>query len=248
MTRTPVWKSIADTLAAEITNGHYGTGDKLPTEAALATRFGVNRHTVRRALGDMAETGLVHARRGSGVYVTQTPADYPIGKRVRFHHNLMAAGRLPARRILSLETRAAAPIEAEALALATGDPVHVCEGISLADGQPLAHFISVFPALPFPDLPDHLRALGSVTAALRASGLSDYTRASTRFNATLATATQALHLRTTEGAALLRTVSLNVDSHGTPVEFGQTWFVGDRVTLTLADASPPLPPQHGTTP
>lgn len=238
MTRTPVWKSIAKTLTADITNGHYGAGDKLPTEAALAARFGVNRHTVRRALADMAGAGLVHARRGAGVFVAQTPAEYPIGKRVRFHRNLTAAGRLPARHILSLETRAASATEAEALQLAHGDLVHVCEGVSLADGQPLAHFISVFPAAAFPDLPDHLRALGSVTDALRASGLPDYTRASTRFNATPATATQALHLRTTEGAALLRTVSLNVGAQGRPVEFGQTWFVGDRVTLTLADALP----------
>ena len=52
MPRTPVWKSIAATLEAEIGQGHYRTGDKLPTEAALSARFGVNRHTVRRALAD----------------------------------------------------------------------------------------------------------------------------------------------------------------------------------------------------
>jgi GntR family phosphonate transport system transcriptional regulator len=36
-----------------------------------------------------------------------------------------------------------------------------------------------------------------------------------------------------EGAALLRTVSVSVDPQGVPVEHGTTWFAGERVTLTL---------------
>ena len=56
-----------------------------------------------------------------------------------------------------------------------------------------------------------------------------------RLNAKLATPTQALHLQTREGAPLLRTVSLNIDAAGRPVEYGRTWFSGDRVTLTVAD-------------
>ena len=85
----------------------YSSGDKLPSEAQLAARFGVNRHTVRRALAAMAEQGLVHARRGSGVFVAATPTDYPIGKRVRFHQNISRGGQIPAKLILALETRAA---------------------------------------------------------------------------------------------------------------------------------------------
>ena len=67
--RQPVWKSIARDLTEDLAQARYAPGDKLPTEAQLAARFGVNRHTVRRALGEMAELGLVHARRGAGVFV-----------------------------------------------------------------------------------------------------------------------------------------------------------------------------------
>jgi GntR family transcriptional regulator, phosphonate transport system regulatory protein len=61
----------------------------------------------------------------------------------------------------------------------------------------------------------------------------DYTRASTRLTAVAATATQGLHLRLPEGAPLLRSVAVNVDAEGRPVEYGHTWFAGDRVTLTV---------------
>ena len=235
MARTPIWKSIAATLSGEIGDGLYLPGDKLPTEAQLAARFGVNRHTVRHALSDLVDRALVHTRRGAGAFVAQTPTDYPIGKRVRFHQNVAAAGRAPAKQVLALETRLASPAERGALGLGSADRVHAYDGLSLADGQPIALFQSAFPAARFASLPDALRASGSVTAALRAAGVADYTRASTRLTAKAANATQALHLRIAEGAPILRSVGVNVDGDGQPVEYGRTWFAGDRVTLTLGD-------------
>lgn len=231
--RTAIWKSIAATLAEEIARGHWGVGERLPTEAELSARFGVNRHTVRRSLAALGDEGLVHSRRGAGVFVAGRPTDYPIGRRVRFHQNLRAAGRLPGKEILAVATRLADTEEVEALDLARRAEVHAYEGLSLADGRPIAVFRSVFPAARFPDLPRHLIALRSVTAALAEEGVADYTRASTRLSAVPATATQALHLRLSEGAPLLRAVSVNVDGEGRPVEYGHTWFAGDRVTLTL---------------
>jgi GntR family phosphonate transport system transcriptional regulator len=235
MGRSPLWTAIRDRLSEEIADGHYGPGDRLPTEAQLSDRFGVNRHTVRRALADLAETGLVHARRGAGVFVRHRPTAYPIGRRVRFHQNLLAAGRVPEKRILHLEARAAGPEEAEALQLDPSAPVQVYEGLSLADGAPIALFRSVFPAARFPDMLHALQDSQSVTAAFAAHGLADYTRARTEITAKTASATLAAQLQLPTGAAILRTVSVNVDEAGKPVEYGRTWFAGDRVALTLGD-------------
>jgi GntR family phosphonate transport system transcriptional regulator len=233
MARSPVWSSIHAALKAEIAAGSYGPGTKLPTEAQLAQRFGVNRHTVRHALAALAEEGLVQSRRGAGVFVTSTPTDYPLGRRVRFHQNVLASGRTPSRRFLRMETRPASPPEAEALALSPGQSVHLVEGISLADGLPMGLFRSVFPAERFPGFLTAMAETGSITASLAQGGLSDYTRALTRLTARQADAVQALHLQVAQGAPLLRSITVNVDAAGQPVEFGTTWFVGDRVTLTV---------------
>lgn len=234
MTRSAIWKSIADSISAEIAEGLYRPGDKLPTEAAFAARFGVNRHTVRQALAALAAGGTVHARRGAGVFVTARPTDYALGRRVRFHQNVAASGRTPSRRITRLETRPATAREAEALGLAVGASVQVIEGVSLADGQPLAVFRSVFDAERFPGLLAAMEGQSSVTAALAVCGITDYTRAETRITAKLATPLQALALQVAEGAAVLRSAAVNVDGAGVPVEYGVTWFAGDRVTLTVA--------------
>ena len=236
MARSALWREIAAALEAEIGRGHFPPGGRLPTEAELSARFGVNRHTIRHALADMAERGLVHARRGAGVFVTGRAADYPLGRRVRFHQAVTAAGMTPSRQLTRIETRPADAEEAAQLRIATGDAVHVVEGVSLADGQPLALFRSVFPAAALPDLPQVMAVSGSITAALAACGVADYTRQATRITAKAAKPVQALALRIREGEPVLRSVAVNVDGAGRPVEYGITWFAGDRVTLTVGEA------------
>lgn len=235
MARSALWREIADVLAEEIARGHVGPGGRLPTEAELAARFGVNRHTVRHALGDLASRGLVHARRGAGVFVTARPVDYPLGRRVRFHQAVEAQGQVPSRELTRVETRPADMAEAEALGLHPGDAVHVVEGVSSADGQPLAAFRSVFPGW-LEGLPAALRGGASITVALAACGVPDYTRSSTRLTAKAAKPMLAMRLRVQEGAPILRTVAVNVDAAGRAVEYGTTWFAGDRVTLTVGAA------------
>jgi GntR family phosphonate transport system transcriptional regulator len=228
-----LFASIAATLRDEIAAGLYPPGAKLPTEAALAARFGVNRHTVRHALSALAEAGTVHSRRGSGVFVAARPTEYPLGRRVRFHQNIAASGKTPSRRITRIETLPASAEDAAMLTLPQGSQVHVVEGVSLADGQPLAVFRSVFPAARFPSLPQAVTARGSITAALGDCGLTDYTRAETRLTARLTDPVLALALQVPAQAPVLQSVAVNVDVAGVPVEYGTTWFAGDRVTLTV---------------
>jgi len=237
--KTPVWQAIANALRNDFAEGRYVPGDKLPTEAALAQRFGVNRHTVRHGLSKLVEEGLVRTRRGAGAFVAAVPTDYPIGQRVRFHENLIAAGRRPEKRVLNIEGRMAADGEAQALGIAKGDAVCAYHGLSLADGQPVAVVESVFPAVRLPGLAEALAAHSSITKALETVGVADYTRASTRLTAVRASATQALHLQVSEGDPLLKSTSVNIDRSGLPVEYGRTWFAGDRVTLTLGTEVPP---------
>jgi GntR family phosphonate transport system transcriptional regulator len=233
--RTPIWLSIAKDLKGDLSEGRYAPGDRLPTEATLAERFGVNRHTVRHAIKHLVDEGLVRTRRGSGAFVTAQPTSYPLGKRVRFRQNLSAAGRQADSRILSVENRAATEKEAELLGLNTGDILCDIRGLSLADGQPVAVSESLYPLARLPGLDRALAEAEGVTRALQSVGVPDYTRAWTRITATTASATQAVHLQLAEGAPLLRTTSLNVDPDGLPVEYGRTWWAGDRITLTLED-------------
>lgn len=234
MARPAIWNDIRDKLEKDIARGLYAPGDKLPTEAELSARFGVNRHTVRRSLAAMADQGIITSKRGAGVFVTQQPTRYALGKRVRFHQNLAAEGRVPGKEIRSIETRRASPDETRHLRIGAGTLVHVCEGLSTADGQPLAWFRTVFPEPPLPGLPDALRQQGSITRALAQCGIDDYTRSWTRLTAETASSALAGQLLLPPGAALLRSESVSVTAAAVPIEYGRTWFAGPRVVLEVA--------------
>lgn len=233
----PVWQQIRDELAGEIGDKRYTAGDRLPTEAALATRFGVNRHTVRRALKEMADQGLVHSRRGAGVFVTGVQLSYRLGRNTRFTQNLADTGHIGSREAIRAETLPATAEEAKALGLKKGELIHVLELVASADGAPIAFAISVLPAAPLPGFLDAHRKEKSVTKALKRCGVDDYRRKSTRMIATHATGAMARHLRLSDGAPVLRATSVNVLSDQTPIEYGRSWFATDRVELVVDDQS-----------
>ncbi len=78
-----LYRKIADSIAAEIHAGIYKPGQRLPTERELALKFGVSRPSLREALIALEMMGLVEAKQGLGITVTditeETPLDLEIG-------------------------------------------------------------------------------------------------------------------------------------------------------------------------
>ena len=68
----PKYKQIYDVLTGEIAEGMFAAGEKLPTECALAGRFGVTRQTVLKALDAMKHDGVITSERGRGTFVAVT--------------------------------------------------------------------------------------------------------------------------------------------------------------------------------
>jgi GntR family hexuronate regulon transcriptional repressor len=68
-----LYQRVANAIVEEIRSGKYPPGDRLPPERELAEEFGVSRPTVREAMIALEIRGIVEARRGSGIYVIDTP-------------------------------------------------------------------------------------------------------------------------------------------------------------------------------
>ncbi|GAA0783798.1 phosphonate metabolism transcriptional regulator PhnF [Marinobacterium sediminicola] len=86
-----LYRKIATQLRDEIMS-QYSAGDLLPAESSLAERFEVNRHTVRRAIDELVQDGLVQRYQGLGCKIVQTPIDYVLHDRAAFSHNLNQIG------------------------------------------------------------------------------------------------------------------------------------------------------------
>lgn len=64
-----VYMLIADDIATKIAAGAYTAEQRLPAEAELAAEYGTARMTVRRAIRELRERGLVETVYGKGSYV-----------------------------------------------------------------------------------------------------------------------------------------------------------------------------------
>jgi GntR family transcriptional regulator len=69
----PLHRQLFLVLHDEIARGALAGGDALPTEQTLGDQFGVSRITVRRALADLADAGLIERRQGVGSFVRDQP-------------------------------------------------------------------------------------------------------------------------------------------------------------------------------
>ncbi len=77
VTRTKVSEQVLDQMKAEIIRGHWATGSKIPSEAALTKLFGVSRVSIREAIHRLVGMGVLCIRRGEGTFVNEILAqDY----------------------------------------------------------------------------------------------------------------------------------------------------------------------------
>lgn len=97
-----IYREIADQLRNDI-QSRYQAGELLPPEKQLAERFGVNRHTVRRAVDELVHDGLIRRYQGLGNQVTHPPIEYSLHDRSCFTYNLLSTGATLKTEVISCE-------------------------------------------------------------------------------------------------------------------------------------------------
>lgn len=228
------WRRIADELAEAIGRGDYKLGDTLPASVALAERYGVHRHTVRQAFRHLAEQGLVSVSRGRGTQVTAPRLPYPIGRRVSMRSNMGKLGLTGTSRMLSAEIVTGESSACAALKLETGTKLWRVRGVSLADRLPMGtgtHWLAV---ARFPDFDAVYRnASGSITAALKAYGIGDYVRLSTRLTARLADEREADLLQIAPDSAVLLSTAVDALPDLTPIHLVTSVFAAERMEMVI---------------
>jgi GntR family phosphonate transport system transcriptional regulator len=227
-----LWRQIGDAIEDDIRSGRCPAGQPLPTERELAKRFTVARQTIRRAMADLERQGIITIQQGRGTFVLPT-ISYQLGKRTRFSANLLASGYEPSRELLACAQVGATLDVARHLDVDEGAPIVRAECIGRADGVPILTSEHWFPHARFPDLVEALKETGSISAALRHSGLADYTRRKTDITTRLPTADEARRLEQPIDTPVLVAESVNVDQSGCPVDYAITRFAGERVSLCV---------------
>ncbi len=177
----PIWRRIFDILSEEIADGALAEGDRLPTEAELASRFAVNRHTVRQAMAALADDGLVSIEQGRGTFVASrvdpdgpTPAVAVSEWNTRVAVPVSDLLALPEASILSHERLTTGAELAERLDLTPGAAAIQLDLLVQAGDRPAGLLTHYLPAERAAAIVDSMTIVGSLEAALEQLGLSDF--------------------------------------------------------------------------
>jgi GntR family phosphonate transport system transcriptional regulator len=229
-----VWKQIADTLGTEIRDRAFATTGRLPSENELATRFSVNRHTLRQAVAALQVDGLIRIEPGRGMFVQHELLDYVLSRRTRFTENLQRQGLLPSKQLLTACEIVAPERVAHELKLAKGANVLMVELLDEANTQPIGLATAYYPAARFSGLLDMLTNGTRTTEILTHFGVQDYLRATSRITTQMPSDETARLLKQPITRPVLCVESLDVDMNSQPIKYGETIFCGDRIQLVVS--------------
>lgn len=235
-----IWQKISDTLVEEIENGVLAPGGRLPGDNELATRFGVNRHTVRRALSHLQARGLVRAERGRGTVVVEDAITFLFGTQTRFEQNLLENTRTPSRQLLSTAVYGAPTTLAQLLQIKAGARVLTAVMLGEADGVPVhlthVHFpVERFPIVEeiFASLPRGQSSPLSLAELVKRLGVTSFRRKNVRIKCRLPEAEEARQLKMAAHDPVFELNIVNVDEGNVPVFYAVTTYCGSRIEFVL---------------
>jgi GntR family transcriptional regulator, phosphonate transport system regulatory protein len=226
-----LYAQIAEVLEREYVR-QGAAGDRLPAEGELAARFGVNRHTLRRAVDELIAEGMLERQHGVGIFITDQLLDYRVGSGTRFTQTLADIGISTDTKVIRKMIAPASAGVARNLALPSDAPVLWIETLRMADGIPFCVISHFLPVAPFSAMLDGYES-GSLHALL-AMNCGKLRRTESLVTAVLPQGDDAKLLGITQNRPVLRVKSLNVlDQDGTPVEYAITRFRADRIQLRI---------------
>ncbi len=147
--KQPLYDQLVDLLHEKIEN-EMGPGDLLPSERELCETYGLSRTTVRLALAELEQQGLVTRQHGRGTFVANTTREATnLMSTYSFTEQMRSLGRVPQTVVLEFDTREAPKHIAACLGLRIGDPVIRMKRLRLADGTPMMVERTYLPASEF---------------------------------------------------------------------------------------------------
>jgi GntR family transcriptional regulator len=228
----PIYFQLENIFREKIKSGEWKNGERIPSESALCKTFNVSRNTVRKAIGDLINEGVLYIEQGKGTFVTQQIFNYPTERLFGFSEEMKKKHIRPGAKILEKKA-ITAPKDVERI-LRT-PTVYRIKRLRLADGKPIAIEDAYLPESRFENLIDGFSDNMSLYETLKTRfGVQPF-RAVETIEASMPTETERLLLKIKKGVPLLRICRKTFLRNGEIIEFVKAAYRSDvyRITLNL---------------
>lgn len=142
---TPLYQQLASKLRKQIAAGTFRPGDRLPSEEALCEEYRVSRITVRAALDQLVDAGLLWRKRGKGTFVSTRHVDHELIHLTDFVEDMAASGMRPSSRVTYWGEETVDEEIAAILGIPPSMSVVRLDRLRSADGSPIAFDVTYLP-------------------------------------------------------------------------------------------------------
>ena len=220
----PLYFQIATRVEKAIKDGTLPAGARLENEIAFGERLGLSRPTVRRAIQDLVDKGLLVRRRGIGTQVVHGQVTRGV-ELTSLHDDLARSGFKPSTKILKYEHIIADKNLAERLGVELGSKVLHLKRLRSSDGVPMSILENYLPA-DLADIAETDLAEHGLYQLLRGRGVNIRV-AKQRIGARKASREESELLSIDKASALLAMDRTAYDNSGRAVEYGHHCYRPD---------------------
>ncbi|MFD2923268.1 phosphonate metabolism transcriptional regulator PhnF [Halobacillus naozhouensis] len=223
----PIYYQIEEDIKQRIADDDYRSGDMIPSERELSETYDVSRMTVRQAVTNMVNEGVLFREKGRGTFVADQKIEQPLQGMTSFTEDMRSRGMEASSRLLQFE-RVAAPFDVlRKLQLHEEAEVYKIERIRYADQRPMAIETTFIPAAMFPGLDERV-VQGSLYDYIEKSKQKRIGKASQMIEATIADEQQSSLLEVPAASAILHIERNSSLTDGTPFEVVKSSYRADR--------------------
>ncbi|MBX0357146.1 phosphonate metabolism transcriptional regulator PhnF [Halobacillus sp. Nhm2S1] len=152
----PLYYQIEEYLKQKIEEEEFEAGRMIPSERELSERFEVSRMTVRQAVTNLVNAGVLYREKGKGTYVAEKKIEQPLKGLTSFTEDMKKRGMTSSSRLLAFDVIEAPRDIREKLNLEEGKKVYGIQRIRMADEKPMAIENTFMPKELLPDLSEEI--------------------------------------------------------------------------------------------
>ena len=224
----PLYFQVSSRLETAIRTGDIPSGARLENEIAIGHRLGLSRPTVRRAIQELVDKGLLVRRRGIGTQVVQGQVTRQV-ELTSLYEDLQTAHHQPGTRVLAHEILPANDIVASGLGVRAGDDVVYIRRQRSTDGVPVAVLENYLPS-EFRDITSEQLEQRGLYQIMRARGVAIQI-AKQKIGARRAHGDESELLDIEKGGPVLTMERIAFDNAGRAIEFGQHCYRPDMYSF-----------------
>jgi GntR family transcriptional regulator len=238
----PIYQDIIEYIRKRIENKEWVPGDTIPTERALCEIFQVSRMTVRHAVDELTQEGILIRKRGSGTYVSSPRLIHDIEHLSLSHDAELLKDDSLVSKVISLELVESDPYAIAALKLGKNEYAWKLKRLRILRGTPIAYEIIFFPQKYFPiATKDDFTSSFDTYMRERAPFEYDFDESNVAVEATKAFARTAKFLQIPVASSLLSVKIITRCKNGMIPNCSINFFPGDMFTFVVGEVFKSMP-------